>query len=426
MQTSFTEAQLAEPAIMEANAILRNCVHCGFCLSACPTYALLGDERDSPRGRIYMIKDMLQAGGRPADEIVHHVDRCMSCLACMNACPSGVHYQHYVDNARVHIEKNYVRPWFERLLRRAVSMILPHPGRARLALRWSGLARPFAGMLGNKVRAMLDLAPARLPPRPDDRMGRTYPAEGARRMRVLLLPGCVQDVLRPNINDATIRLLNRLGCEVAVARDTGCCGALTHHLGDEKAARRSLEINLAAWRPEIEAGEVDAIVTNAAGCGTVVKDYGHMADTDEARRVSGLTRDISEILGELGLGELDPGGPGQSRLPAVAYQDACSLKNGQGIAAQPRALLTAAGFRVGELAETHCCGSAGSYNILQPEIADALAARKIDAIRRTRAEVVATGNIGCLHHLRQKGGLDVFHTVELLDWATGGPDPRQL
>jgi len=422
VQTHFTSAQLQEPGIQTANDILRACVHCGFCLSACPTYALLGDERDSPRGRIYLIKDMLESDAAPTEEVVRHVDRCLSCLGCMTACPSGVHYQHYVDNARIHIEENFTRPWFDRTVRRLIAAVLPYPGRAKLAFRAARLARPFAGLLGGRLKAMLKLVP-------NTALGETreptvYPAQGVRRKRVALLPGCVQDVLRSGINDATIRLLTRLGCEVVIAPGTSCCGALTHHLGYDAPARDFIAANVEAWIRELDGDGIDAIVTNAAGCGTVVKDYGHMAADDpalaeKAKRVAGLTRDISELLTELA-----PLKGVVGDLPPLAYQDACSLRNGQQVTAQPRALLSSVGFDVRELNDgALCCGSAGSYNILQPDIAAALRTRKAAAIGATAAQVAATGNIGCLTHLQVAVEIPVLHTVELLDWATGGPNP---
>ncbi len=427
MQTNFSLAQLADPNVAEADKILRACVHCGFCTATCPTYVLLGDELDSPRGRIYLIKDMLE-NDRPASaRLVKHIDRCLSCLSCMTTCPSGVNYMHLVDHARVHIEKTYRRPPLDRWLRQLLALVLPYPGRFRLALLGAWLARPLAGLIPGRLGAMLGLAPARLAgPSKVDRP-QVFPAEGPRRARAALLNGCAQPVLAPQINEATIRLLTRHGVEVVVARGSGCCGALTHHLGMEAASLASVKANVAAWSREIEGEGLDAIVINASGCGTVVKDYGFLLRGDpewaeRAARVSEMTKDISEVMNDLGLMP-----PVRPTGLTVAYQAACSLQHGQQVRMQPKALLAAAGFRVRDIAEAHlCCGSAGTYNILQSEIAGQLRDRKVAAIERVTPEAVATGNIGCLMQIAGGTDLPVVHTVELLDWATGGPQPKAL
>jgi len=427
VQTNFSLAQLADPDIAEANKILRACVHCGFCTATCPTYVLLGDELDSPRGRIYLMKDMLE-GDKPASErVVKHIDRCLSCLSCMTTCPSGVHYMHLVDHGRRHIEETYRRPLADRLLRRVLATVLPRPGLFRLALLGAWFARPLAPLFGGRLGAMLGLAPRRLPgPSPVDRP-QVFPAMGERRKRVALLSGCAQQVLAPEINEATIRLLTRHGCDVVVARGAGCCGALTHHMGLERPAHEAAAQNIRAWQREIEGEGLDAIVINASGCGTTVKDYGFMFRTDEqlaapAARVSALTRDVSELMAELGLAQPQP-------LPplTVAYHAACSLQHGQRVIEQPKALLRAAGFALREPAEGHlCCGSAGTYNLLQPELALRLRDRKVANLERTGAAVVATGNIGCIAQIGAGSDLPVVHSVELLDWATGGPPPKAL
>ena len=420
MQTRFTAAQLADPGVAASEPILRKCVHCGFCTATCPTYALLGDELDSPRGRIYLIKDMLE-NDRPASaEVALHVDRCLSCLACMTTCPSGVHYQHLIDHARVHVERTYRRPPLERLLRAALAAVLPHPRRFSAALALARLARPFARALPARLRAMLELAPARLPAR-DGNGPRVFPAHGARRARIGLLTGCVQSVLEPSINAATIRLLARAGCEVVTI--SGCCGSLVHHLGRE---RETLEFGarvIEQVETESRRDGLDALVANASGCGTHAKDYGHLfrnhASSASAAAVSAKTRDVTELLIELGLPALrDP-----PRI-AVAYHSACSMQHGQKLEEPPRALLRQAGFDVREIAEGHlCCGSAGTYNILQPALAARLRERKLANIARTGAVAVATGNIGCIAQLAAGTDLPIVHTVELLDWATGGPAP---
>jgi glycolate oxidase iron-sulfur subunit len=427
MQTSFTPEQLADPGIKRANEILRSCVHCGFCTATCPTYQVLGDELDSPRGRIYLIKDMLEKG-RPADEkTVKHIDRCLSCLACMTTCPSGVHYMHLVDQARAYIEKTYRRPLMDRVLRAILARIIPYPGRFRLALLAAKFGRPFARLMPDaRLKAMLEMAPKTIPPvsRNDD--PQVFPALGERRMRVALMTGCAQKALNTDINDATIRLLRRLGCEVVVAKGAGCCGALTHHMGKEALAHGSASANIRAWMAEKRAAGLDAIAINTSGCGTTVKDYGHMFRLDpvlaaDAEVVSGLAKDVSEVLTTLGL----PEGPAKGLR--VAYHAACSLQHGQQIKSAPKDLLKRAGFEVVEPADSHlCCGSAGTYNLLQPKISQELKARKVATLEARAPQVIAAGNIGCMMQIGSATDVPVVHTVELLDWATGGPRPRTL
>ncbi|MBK8439542.1 MAG: glycolate oxidase subunit GlcF [Rhodobacter sp.] len=426
MQTNFSDQQLQDPGIARANEILRSCVHCGFCTATCPTYQVLGDELDSPRGRIYLIKDMLEKG-RPADErTVRHIDRCLSCLACMTTCPSGVHYMHLIDHARAHVEKTYRRPFMDRVLRAVLSRVIPYPGRFRLALLGAKMARPFQRLIPDaRLRAMVAMAPKRVPPvsRNDD--AQVFPAVGARRMRVALMTGCAQKALNTDINDSTIRLLRRLGCEVVVAKGAGCCGALTHHMGKEAMAHGSAAANIRAWMAEKSAGGLDAIVINTSGCGTTVKDYGHMFRLGpmaaEAAEISRLTRDISEVLVTLGLPEGAPKGL------RVAYHAACSLQHGQQVKSAPKDLLKRAGFEVVEPADSHlCCGSAGTYNLLQPVISAELKRRKVATLEAKAPQVIAAGNIGCMMQIGSGTGVPVVHTVELLDWATGGPKPRAL
>jgi glycolate oxidase iron-sulfur subunit len=428
MQTTFTPEQLRDPAIQRSNEILRACVHCGFCTATCPTYAVLGDELDSPRGRIYLIKDMLESGRAADEKTVKHVDRCLSCLACMTTCPSGVHYMHLVDHARAHIEKTYRRPLMDRLLRWTLARILPHPARFRLALAGARLGRPFARLMPDaRLRAMLEMAPRVIPPvsRNDD--PQSFAPVGARRMRVALMTGCAQKALNTDINDATIRLLTRLGAEVVVARGAGCCGALTHHMGREGEAHASAAANIRAWMAERAAGGLDAIVINTSGCGTTVKDYGHMFRTDpalasDAAIVAGLARDVSEVVTDLGL----PKGGAPEAL-RVAYHAACSLQHGQQIKTLPKDLLKRAGFQVTEPADSHlCCGSAGTYNLMQPAISGELKRRKVATLEARNPEVIAAGNIGCMMQIGSGTGVPVVHTVELLDWATGGPRPAAL
>jgi len=428
MQTNFSVAQLADPDLAEANGILRTCVHCGFCTATCPTYVLLGDELDSPRGRIYLIKDMLERGGPVSGDVAKHIDRCLTCGACMTTCPSGVHYLHLIDQARREVERTFVRPPLDRALRRLLARVLPRPGLFRLALIGAWLARPLRGLVpGGRLRAMLDLAPRALHVRSAVDRPQVFPAHGQRRRRVALLSGCAQQVLAPQINEATIRFLTRHGCEVVVARGAGCCGALTQHMGMAAPAEAAARANVEAWLREAEGAGLDAIVINASGCGTTVKEYGHMLRgdpdwADRAARVSALAVDVSELAADL-----DVPGPAAPTALTIAYQSACSLQHGQGVRETPRRLLEAAGFRVVEPAESHlCCGSAGTYNLLQPVLANQLRDRKTANLERLAPDVIATGNIGCLMQIASGTAVPVVHTVELLDWASGGPKPPAL
>ena len=432
METSFTAEQLRDPDIAVSNQVLRTCVHCGMCTATCPTFLLLGDELDSPRGRIYLIKDMLESG-RPATELVaRHVDRCLSCLSCMTTCPSGVHYMHLVDHARAHIERTYRRPWHERLLRGVLATVLPRPWLFRASLIAGSVARPIVsrlipaiGPFTRRLLAMLTLLPAHVPPPSAVEGPRVHPAQGARRARVALLAGCAQPVLAPSINEATIRLLTRLGVEVVVADGAGCCGALTQHMGRHDDGLASARANIEAWGREIDGEGLDAIVINTSGCGTVVKEYGFLFRNDplqeRATRIASLAVDVSEFLTRIGYAP--------TRLPAeltIAYHAACSLQHGQKITAEPKALLRQAGFRIVEPVEQHiCCGSAGTYNLLQPEIATRLRARKLGNLHATHPDLIAAGNIGCITQL-SGDGLPVVHTIELLDWMAGGPKPEAL
>ncbi|WP_398483740.1 glycolate oxidase subunit GlcF [Tardiphaga sp.] len=434
MKTDFSPTQLADPDIAEADKILRKCVHCGFCTATCPTYVLLGDELDSPRGRIYLIKEMLEKDQKPTKEVVKHIDRCLSCLACMTTCPSGVNYMHLVDQARVKIEKDYVRPLPERLLRDVLAFVLPRPALFRLSMTAARLARPLAALLPStrgqpspnifsRVKAMLTMAPAQLPP-PGPAGGSVFPAIGPRRARVALLQGCAQQVLAPRINDAAIRLLTRHGVEVVLVRDEQCCGALTHHLGRDGDALARAKANIGVWLGEADRGGLDAILVTASGCGTVIKDYGYMLREDAefaapAAKVSSLAKDISEYVTALDL----PIPEQQSNL-VVAYHSACSLQHGQKITQAPKELLSKNGFVVKDIPESHlCCGSAGTYNLLQPDIASRLRDRKVANIASIKPDVIAAGNIGCMVQIAGGTDVPVVHTIELLDWATGGPRP---
>ena len=435
MKTEFSLTQLADPDIAEADKILRACVHCGFCTATCPTYVLLGDELDSPRGRIYLIKQMLEKDQAPTPEVVKHIDRCLSCLACMTTCPSGVHYMHLVDQARVRVERDYVRPPTERLLRAVLAWVLPRPALFRTGMILARFARPFAAVLpkpspgavaptlGGRLRAMLSLAPRSLPPA-GPRAGTVFPATGARRGRVALLQGCAQQVLAPRINEAAIRFLTRHGVEVVLVADEQCCGALTHHLGRDDDALARARGNVDAWMREIARGGLDAILVTTSGCGTVIKDYGYMLREDRqyaapAAAISKLALDITEYVAQLEL----PAPEHRSEL-VVAYHSACSLQHGQKITQLPKDLLSKNGFVVKDIPESHlCCGSAGTYNILQPDIATKLRDRKVSNIATVGPEMIAAGNIGSMIQIASGTTVPVAHTIELLDWATGGPRP---
>jgi glycolate oxidase iron-sulfur subunit len=429
MQTSFTPEQLADPHVAESEKILRRCVHCGFCTATCPTYVTLGNELDSPRGRIYLIKDMLE-NDRPADrEVVTHIDRCLSCLACTTTCPSGVDYMHLIDHARIHIEQTYRRPLGERMIRNLLAAVLPYPARFRTALALARVARPLAPLLRRvpalaPLAAMLDLAPRKTFSVPKNA---AQPTDGAAtRGRVAILEGCAQPAIDPGINAAAARLLTRLGVTLVRPKDEGCCGAIVHHMGREAQALDFARRNVDAWVREIEGEGLDAIVITTSGCGTTIKDYGHMLRfdplyADRAARVSALAKDITGYLSTLDLAPL----PKQTL--SIAYHSACSLQHGQKITTLPKLLLKTAGFTVRDPAEGHlCCGSAGTYNILQPEISATLKARKVRNLEATRADVIAAGNIGCLTQIATGTSLPIVHTVELLDWAYGGPKPAKL
>ena len=427
MQTNFTAEQLADRATARSNEILRACVHCGFCTATCPTYKVLGDELDSPRGRIYLIKDMLENGKVPDAKTVGHIDRCLSCLSCMTTCPSGVHYMHLIDHAREYIEANYRRPAGERALRWMLAKILPYPTRFRLALLGARIGRPFRRLVPDaRLRAMLDMAPRDIPPPSLNDRPQVLAAQGPRRKRVALLIGCAQRALNTDINDATIRLLRRHGCEVVIPRGMGCCGALTHHMGRTGDSHAMAAANIRALTAEIEGEGLDALVVNTSGCGTTVKDYGHMFAGDplesDAARVAALAKDVTEVMADLGLADATHAPPLR-----VGYHAACSLQHGQQIRAAPKELLAGAGFTVLEPKDGHlCCGSAGTYNLMQPAISAELKRRKVETLEAIAPQVISAGNIGCMMQIGSGTGVPVVHTAELLDWATGGPRPRAL
>ncbi|MEZ5827314.1 MAG: glycolate oxidase subunit GlcF [Hyphomicrobiales bacterium] len=430
MQTNFNALQLADPTVARADEILRRCVHCGLCTATCPTYVLTGDERDSPRGRIYLMKQMFEGRDITATT-VHHLDRCLSCLGCMTACPSGVDYMHLVDLARVRIEQRGHRTTPNRLSRWFLRRTLPSPGRFRFMLMLGWFAKPFRNLFAKMGMRRTAAALALVPPnalklkilKPKSAFNPSAPKQ----KRVAIMLGCVQEVLAPQINVAAIRLLRRHGVDVLVVKDEVCCGALVHHLGREEEARQYARRNIDAWTAVMRDRLLDGIILTAGGCGTMLKDYGNLLSRDRgyaerAEYVSKLARDVTEFLDEIGLNP-----PVMWTGLKVAYHSACSLQHGQRLDALPRSLLEQAGYTLTDIPEGHlCCGSAGSYNLLQPELSDELRERKLKNIESIAPDVIVTGNIGCMAQLKPGTDIPMVHTVELLDWATGGPCPPAL
>ena len=430
MQTNFSLAQLSNSDTKDVNQILRSCVHCGFCNATCPTYSLLGDELDGPRGRIYLIKEMLE-GNRPASKTeVKHLDRCLSCFSCMTTCPSGVNYMHLIDHGRRHIEETYRRKLTDRLTRGLLGVVLPNRRLFRLSLFVAAISRVFAPLLPIQYQKMLRLASANdvcnkvLTPK-------IYKSQGLAKHRVGILTGRVQDSLNPSINNSTIRLLNRHGCDVVVLADVHCCGAINLHLGQRKRALKHIKANIRAWSNLDQLNGLDAIIINMSGCGTMVKDYGHILRDDSelaksAARISDLAVDISDFIHRVGVKD--------SKLTKkfrVAYQSPCSLQHGQGVFNEPVALLKACGFEVVLPKNGHiCCGAAGTYNILEHQIAEELGTKKLLTISDCSPNFIASGNFGCIMQLKNAETRvkpsPIIHTVELLDWATGGPQPLSL
>ena len=438
MQTNFTLAQLSDPDMARSEHILRKCVHCGFCTATCPTFVLLGDELDSPRGRIYFIKAMLEGDRAPTASEVRHVDRCLSCLACMTTCPSGVNYMHLVDHGRHYIETRYTRAPADRLLRGVLAWLMPRPRLFHWALMLGWFAKPLAPLLPEasrdpggatflrRLKAMLEAVPQRLAgPSPVDRP-QTFAAAGLRRKRVALMAGCGQQVLAPEVNEATVRLLTRHDIEVVNVAGSGCCGSAVMHVGRKQEAVVFAKRNIEAWMREVDGAGLDAIVINASGCGTTVKDYGDLLADDpawkeRAEQVAALAKDVSELLLEVGLAKVT------ARPLTVAYHSACSMQHGQKVEEQPKKLLRAAGFIVKDVPESHlCCGWACTYQILQPTFSRALRQRKVANIESLRPDLIAAGNFGCIGNIAAGTAIPIAHTVELLDWATGGPAPRAL
>ena len=429
MQTNFTKKQLQESSIIDANGIIRKCTHCGFCNATCPTYQVAGDELDGPRGRIYLIRDMLENNKPASEKITRHIDRCLSCYACMTTCPSGVNYMHLVDHARNHIEKTYVRPFFDRFIRIFLSIILPSPKLFRIVGYLARIANPFKFLFPKKIKNMLKYMPTSFP-KSNYENKEVYSPKGKTFAKVALLTGCVQRVISPQINDSTIDILNRHGVEVIVPKEITCCGSLNHHLGKEDLAHKSFVNNINFWFKCYEERNLDAILVTTSGCGTTLKDYGHIFRDDpdkdlrkKAKIISSLAKDVTEYLGKnikLNFVEKD-------KKFKIAYHSACSMQHGQKLHNQPMNLLKKTGNEIVEIPDGHlCCGSAGTYNLLQGEMASELLVRKVSNIDKVKPDFISTGNIGCITQISSGTKIPILHTIEILNWYTGGEKPNAI
>ena len=429
MQTNFTKKQLQESSIIDANGIIRKCTHCGFCNATCPTYQVAGDELDGPRGRIYLIRDMLENNKPASEKITRHIDRCLSCYACMTTCPSGVNYMHLVDHARNHIEKTYVRPFFDRFIRILLSIILPSPKLFRIVGYLARIANPFKFLFPKKIKNMLKYMPTSFP-KSNYENKEVYSAKGKTFAKVALLTGCVQRVISPQINDSTIDILNRHGVEVIVPKEITCCGSLNHHLGKEDLAHKSFVNNINFWFKCYEERNLDAILVTTSGCGTTLKDYGHIFRDDpdkdlrkKAKIISSLAKDVTEYLGKnIKLNFIE-----KDKKFKIAYHSACSMQHGQKLHSQPINLLKKTGNEIIEIPDGHlCCGSAGTYNLLQGEMASELLVRKVSNIDKVKPDFISTGNIGCITQISSGTKIPILHTIEILNWYTGGEKPNAI
>ena len=428
MQTNFSSEQLKNKDNKSSEQILRKCVHCGMCNTTCPTFALLGDELDGPRGRIYLIQDMLENERKPSANVVKHIDRCLSCYSCMTTCPSNVNYMHIIDHGRKYIEKNYQRPFFDRLIRDALSIILPNEKLFRIMSYLARIGRPFQFFLPSKIKNMMNLMPSSFPKKTLKEKKIYRPKLKKTISRIALLTGCVQKEISPQINEATIRLLNRHGVEVIVPKKIRCCGSLNHHLGKQDLAHKDFINNINTWYDEYLKGNLDAILSNTSGCGTTLKDYGFIFRNNKelkkkAKKISELTKDVSEYL----LDHLNLKFKNKEKKLKIAYHSACSMQHGQKVHSQPMELLSKTENEILEIPDGHiCCGSAGTYNILQTDIADKLLKNKVDNIESLKPDVISTGNIGCITQISNATKIPILHTIEILDWYTGGPKPKIL
>tara|TARA_Y100000590_G_scaffold107752_1_gene122604 strand:+ start:1415 stop:2722 length:1308 start_codon:yes stop_codon:yes gene_type:complete len=432
METNFSDKQLKDKDNKSSEKILRKCVHCGFCNATCPTYRILGDELDGPRGRIYLIKEMLE-NDKPANEkIVKHIDRCLSCYACMTTCPSGVNYMHLIDHGRQHIEKTYQRPFWDRLTRNALSIVLSDPLNFRIIAILTRFLKPFSFIFPKKIKNMVNLMPKRFPKKTLPNL-RIYPAKKRKKpvARVALLTGCVQKVISPQINESTIRLLNRHGIEVIVPKNINCCGSLNYHIGKSDIAKKTFKKNILIWHNEYLKNGLDAIISNTSGCGTTMKDYGFIFRSDneikkKAKKISELTKDITEYLDEnVKLDFIEE--IKKEKKYKIAYHSPCSMQHGQKIHKEPINLIKKTGNEVVDIPDGHiCCGSAGTYNLLQTELSKKLLDEKISNIKKIKPQIISTGNIGCITQILQSTKIPILHTVEIIDWYTGGPKPDIL
>ncbi len=428
MQTIFTPEQLKSKNNKSTEEIVRKCVHCGMCNSTCPTYQILGDELDGPRGRIYLIKDMLE-NNKPANEkIAKHLDRCLSCYACMTTCPSGVNYMHLIDHGRAHLEKTYKRPILERLFRNILSLTLPNPKIFKILSILVNIVRPLKFLFPEFIKNSMKLMPAKFPKK-TLKTQKIYSVEKTKSIaRVALLTGCVQRVISPEINESSIRLLNRHNVEVVVMPEINCCGSLDHHLGKEKAAHELFKKNINLWYDEYLENGLTAIISNTSGCGTTLKDYGFIFRGDKemkikAKKISELTKDITELLDK----NIKLNFKQNEKVYKIAYHSACSMQHGQKVHQQPIDLIKRTGNQVLNIPEGHvCCGSAGTYNILQQKIAKELLKNKIENINKIQPDFISTGNIGCMTQIASGTEIPIVHTVEVIDWLTGGPKPEKL
>ena len=428
MQTNFTEEQLEQKDNKSSEKIIKKCVHCGMCNATCPTFNLLGDELDSPRGRIYLIQDMLENEKKPTANIVKHIDRCLSCYSCMTTCPAGVNYMHLIDHGRKYIEKNYERSFFDKIIRNFLSIVLPNNKLFKLSSLLVKIAKPFKLLLPSKIKDMMDLMPTFFPKKMLKEK-EIYSPRGKKKIsRVALLTGCVQKEISPQINEATIRILNRHGVEVIVPKKIRCCGSLNHHLGKNEDANTDFVNNINVWYDEYLKGNLDAILSNTSGCGTTIKDYGFIFRNNremkkKAQKISELTKDVSEYL----LDNLKLNFKKKEKNFRIAYHSACSMQHGQKVHSQPIDLLSKTKNEILEIPDGHlCCGSAGTYNILQPKIAKQLLKNKVKNIEDLKPEIIATGNIGCITQISNGTNIPILHTIEILDWYTGGPKPNVL
>ena len=429
MQTSFTDKQLLDKDNKSSESILRKCVHCGMCNATCPTFLVNGNELEGPRGRIYLIKDMLE-NKKPANEkIVKHIDSCLSCYSCMTTCPSGVNYMHLIDHGRNYVEETYKRPLLDRILRNILSYVLPRPKVFFTMAILTKFVKPFSFILPKFLKNSLELMPNRIPSK-KIKEKKVYEVENEKKIsRVALLTGCVQRIISPEINESTIRLLTRHNVEVVVMQDIDCCGSLNHHLGKKDLAHKSFTKNIESWHKEYLDNGLDAIISNTSGCGTTLKDYGHIFKNDKelkkkAKKISELTKDITEYLDEnLKLNIKQDG----EKKYKIAYHSACSMQHGQSVHQQPKDLISKTGNEVLDIPEGHlCCGSAGTYNILHQKMAKTLLRNKVKNIEKVSPDFISTGNIGCMTQISNGTKIPIVHTVELLDWFTGGPKPQKL